>query len=69
MKSQSAEPPALIRFDMKDTCKVPALQRFLNCHGDRFCTLELKVDGHAGPRTADAFRKVFGVRMQGDTRA
>lgn len=41
------------------------LQRWLNTHAGVF----VKVDGKAGPRTSDAFRRVTGNYLEGDPRA
>ncbi len=40
------------------------LQRFLN----KWPTIYVKVDGYLGPKTSDAFRKVFGYYLHGDSR-
>lgn len=62
------QPPALIRFNTKyveypET--VRRLQEFLNTVLLRD---QIKVDGHAGPKTSAAFKKVFGHYLEGDPR-
>jgi len=57
---------AAVRFDPdRKSAQAEALQRFLNS----FPGIFVKVDGFAGEKTSDAFKKVTGYFLQGDPRA
>ena len=63
-----SEPMAgpLLRYDESETSSwVEALQRFLNTLPGIF----VKVDGRAGPRTSEAFRRLTGLYLLGDPRS
>src|SRR2546428_237236 len=57
---------AAVRFDPdRKSAQAEALERFLNS----FPGIFVKVDGFAGEKTSDAFKKVTGYFLQGDPRA
>ena len=57
---------AMVRFDPdRKSVQVETLQRFLN----NFPGIFVKVDGFAGEKTSDAFKKVTGHFLLGDPRA
>jgi lysozyme family protein len=56
----------MVRFDPnRKSAQVETLQRFLN----NFPRIFVKVDGFAGEKTSDAFKKATGHFLLGDPRA
>jgi lysozyme family protein len=63
-RAEARDTPLIAYSPTREVPGAMALQKFLN----QFPNVYLKEDGNPGPRTSDAFKRVFGMRLHGDPR-